>query len=379
MQYRSLGGDGFMVSSLAFGAMRLPTLEDGKIDLDKALPMFHRLFEEGVNYVDSAYFYHGGESEVVVGKAIKGWRDKVRISTKNPFKGDSGKEWMEHLETQMKRLDTDYIDYYLFHGLQWTEFTGPISAPDGPMAMARKALDEGMIGHICLSCHDTPENMIKLIDTGEFATITMQYNLLDRRNEPCIARAHEKGMGVIIMGPVGGGRLAPPSETIAKMIPGGAKSTPEVALRFVLSNPGVSTALSGMSTMEQIEENLVTCSREEPLSPKERKHVEAALEEIKALSDLYCTGCKYCLPCPQEVNIPLNFEYMNLYRVYNLLGPARFKYKEWQDNEGHPWFNGKTAARCVQCGECEPKCPQNIKIMEQLREVDRVLGPDKEE
>jgi predicted aldo/keto reductase-like oxidoreductase len=127
--------------------------------------------------------------------------------------------------------------------------------------------------------------------------------------------------------------------------------------------------------MEQVEENVETCSRPEPLSTAEKEHVEEALQEIKELAALYCTGCKYCLPCPHEINIPLNFEYMNLHRVYKLTESARFKYKEWQDNEGHPWFEGKTAARCVQCGECEPKCPQNIKIMQQLEEVDKILGP----
>jgi hypothetical protein len=175
------------------------------------------------------------------------------------------------------------------------------------------------------------------------------------------------------MGPVGGGRLVGFSPKIARMVPGGIKSNPEIALRFVLSHPGVSCALSGMSTIQMVEENAATASREEPLSEKERAQIMAALDETKRLADLYCTGCGYCMPCPHDVNIPKNLEYMNYYRVYGLKEYARQAYADL-GVKNIEWITGLKAEYCIQCGECEPKCPQHIPIMEQLEEVARVLG-----
>jgi predicted aldo/keto reductase-like oxidoreductase len=219
--------------------------------------------------------------------------------------------------------------------------------------------------------------MIKCIDTGLFATLTCQYNLLDRANEKAMAHAHEKGMGVIIMGPVGGGRLVAPSQ-FQQFITAGAKSTPEIALRFVLSNPAVSTALSGMNKIEQVEENVATASRAQLLSDEERLRVLEMLEKNKKLADLYCTGCNYCMPCPNEVQIPTNFRLMNYHRVYGLSEHARRQYRAisptgWGENKG------RRADECKECGKCEPKCPQKIPIMEQLKEVAAALGVQKKD
>lgn len=371
MQYRVLGKTGIKVSALGFGAMRLPTLPDKKVDRAEAVRVIHRAFELGVNYIDTAYGYHGGESEEVVGQALKGWRDKVIVSTKNPYKQSSGAEWRRHLETSLKRLGVDYIDLYLFHFLAWAELSGPMQAPGGPVEEAQKALKEGKIRYLSFSCHDKPENMIKCIDTGLFATLTCQYNLLDRTNEKAMAYAHQKGLGVIIMGPVGGGRLVAPSE-FQKLLPG-VKSTPEIALRFVLSNPVVSTALSGMNSIQQVEENVATASRPEPLTAEERQRILEMLDKYKKLSDLYCTGCNYCMPCPNEVQIPTNFRLMNYHRVYGLTDYAKRQYRNISPTA---WgeFKGRRADECKECGQCEPKCPQKIPIMKQLKEVARTLG-----
>jgi hypothetical protein len=271
----------------------------------------------------------------------------------------------------------DHIDFYLSHGLSWKDYTETFTAPGGPLEMAHKAREQGKIGRFCCSCHDSPENMIHLIDTGELATMTLQYNLLDRRNEPAIAHAHAKGVGIVVMGPVGGGRLVPPSPKIRAMIPGGAKSTVEVALRFVLANPGVSCAISGMGSVEQVEQNAAICSREDPLSAAEKQAVEDALTETKRLAELYCTGCRYCMPCPHEVNIPHIFTLMNLHKVYGLTDHARAQYESFRKKPA-PWSPGKAADACTECGECEPKCPQKIPIVEQLKETHAALG-EKEE
>jgi predicted aldo/keto reductase-like oxidoreductase len=212
--------------------------------------------------------------------------------------------------------------------------------------------------------------MIRLIETGEFASITLQYNLLDRANASVIARAHELGVGVVVMGPVGGGRLAMSPEVLRQY---GATdrsitNTPEIAMRFVLTNPGVTVALSGMNAFSQIEENVVTANRAESLSVAELWQVDDALGEIQKLADLYCTGCGYCQPCPNGVKIAENFKLMNYARLYGLTDYARQSYAGLVNR----W--GGAAEKCIECGECEPKCPQNIRIPEQLREVVAALA-----
>jgi len=374
MQYRPFGKTGEKISALGFGAMRLPMTPDGKhVDEEQAIPVIQRAYELGVTYFDTALYYCSNESEIVLGKAIKPWRDKILLSTKCPIEDADGKHYREHLETSLRKLDVATIDFYHMWGIDWKTYEQSIVAPGGPLDEAHKAKEEGLIRHISFSFHDTPEALVRLIDSGHFESMTVQYNLLDRANEQAIHHAREKGLGVVIMGPVGGGRLAGFSADIARLVPGGVKGTPEIALRFVLSHPGVSCAISGMGTIEMVEQNVATASREEPLSEAERAQILAALDETRRLADLYCTGCGYCQPCPNDVNIPRNFEVMNYYRVYGLKEYARQAYADLgvKDTE---WVKGLKAEFCVQCGECEPKCPQHISIMEQLEEVARVLG-----
>lgn len=359
MQYREFGKTGVKLSALGFGAMRLPK------DEDEAVRVIRRAFELGVNYLDTARVY--GESERICGMALKGWRDRIFVSTKNPLQDQTVEGWWSRLNTSLELLDTDCIDFYqIVHNLTWERY-GEFMKKGGGMEAVLKARDQGLIKHICFSCHDSPENMTKLIDTGEFEGMTLQYNLLDRQNEPVIAHAHESGMGIVVMGPVAGGNLATPAEQIRRLVPTEVRSSAEVALRFVLANPGVTCAISGMSTIEMVEENAEVASREEALSAAEIGSIEEALQEKKRLADLYCTGCKYCMPCPNEVNIPRNFSLMNQHRLYGLTDHARSMYNTLSNPERPK--RGKKAGDCVQCGGCEPKCPQKIEIMKQLKEV----------
>ena len=362
MQYATLGRTGFKVSRLGFGAMRLPMKGD-LVDRDLAIPMIHRAFEAGVNYIDTAVGYCNGDSQRVVGEALKGWRDRIVVSTKNHYynKADD-RPWWKHLEDSLRRLDVETIDIYNFHGLRWERFIDQVDGPDGQLTWMQKAKDQGLIRHICFSFHDTGENLVKLGKTGAFDSVTLQYNLLDRSNEKAIAAVRKMGMGVVVMGPVGGGRLGSPSEAIQKMIPG-ARSVPEVALRFVLANPGVTIALSGMSTMGHVEENVRVASKTTPLSATEKRRVQSTLRRYKKLAELYCTGCDYCMPCPAGVEIPRNFMALNYARVYGLADVAREQYGR---------IRGK-ATRCLACGKCLEKCPQNIDIIAQLRETVRTL------
>lgn len=374
MIYKEFGNTGIKVSSLGFGAMRLPMEEkNGKkfINEEKAIPLMEKAIELGINYFDTAPYYCEKQSEIVMGKALKKYRDQVYISTKNPIENSSGKHWRERLEKSLKNLEVDYIDFYHMWGIDWNTYVKKIDVPDGPMQTAIKAKEEGLIKHISFSFHDQPDKMIKLINTGNFETVLCQYNLLDRANENAIAYARKKGLGVVIMGPVGGGRLGAPSTIIQKLMDGKVKSTAEMALRFVLANPNVSIALSGMSTVEMVEENTKVASIPGPLTEKELITVQTMLEENKKLSDLYCTGCNYCMPCPRGVQIPQIFQLMNYYKVYGLNQYASDEYKKLMNSTDK---QKNDASFCVECGLCQSKCPQKLKIINQLKESHNTLA-----
>ena len=374
MQYTEFGRTGIQVSRLGFGCMRFPSREvDGKkvFDEEESIRMMHRAMELGVNYFDTAPGYCEKQSEIIVGKALKGRRDKVYLSTKYPSEEASGDDLERKLETSLKKLDTDYIDFYHMWGISLKTFVERLDTPDGPMARARKLRDAGVIRHISFSFHDAPENMIEIIRRGEgvFASVLCQYNLLDRANED--AYAHEQSLGVTIMGPVGGGRLGAPSKVIQDLLPGKVQSSAEMALRFVMNNRNVNIALSGMSSMDMVEENAAVASNMEPLTQEEEARIAASLEENRRLADLYCTGCNYCMPCPKGINIPEIFKMMNYHRVYGLTKFARDNYARIGKE---PWLNFQNAAACVQCGACEKKCPQHLHIREQLRAAHEALG-----
>jgi predicted aldo/keto reductase-like oxidoreductase len=375
MRYRPLGKTGISISALGFGAMRLPMQwsekGEGHVKTDESVELVRHALGLGVNYVDTAWFYCEQESERVVGQALKGWREKVTLSTKLPVPLVKDREdGRRFLEQQLIRLDTDHIDIYHLHGIgkdQMRDIVDRFRLIEDLL----KAKDEGLIRHLSFSFHDKPEEMIPIIERGCFSSVLCQYNLLDRANEEAMAFAKSKGLGVVVMGPVAGGRLKNRSEVLEKAVEGRAIKTPELALRFVLSNSNVDCALSGMETIHMADENAVTASDETALCAEEKIAIEKTAAELKKLADLYCTGCGYCMPCPQGVNIPKCFEFMNYYKVYGLEQAARDRYAQF----GKPWIaTGKDASHCIECGECEKKCPQKIPIIERLTETQAALG-----
>jgi len=370
MQYRDFGSTGVKVSALGFGAMRLPVFGEGdneKVNLDKAVPVIQRALDLGINYIDSAWAYHNGTSEAAVGEAIAGRdRSSLYISTKNPLDTDL-KEWRKRLDIQLERLKTDYIDFYHFHGLMWREFTKKV-LPEGYLKELQRAKDQGLIRHISFSCHDNPRNMTKLIDTGEFSSMLVQYNLLHRLNDQAIAHAREKGMGVAVMGPVGGGRIA----FLSRLKPREGRTVPELALRFVWANPNISVALSGMSDTAMVEENAATADIEGPLTKVENEDIQIMLDQLDGLEDLYCTGCGYCMPCPNGVDIPTNFLLLNYARYYTFGDGIEQAY-----NLGLKPAKA-SADFCIECEECLEKCPQNIPIPERMKDVVEQFSQEKE-
>jgi predicted aldo/keto reductase-like oxidoreductase len=376
MNYTVFGNTGVKVSALGFGAMRLPMKEAGGkkiVDEELAIPLMQKAFDMGVNYIDSAPLYCEKLSEVAVGKALKGYRDKVYLSTKNPVEDDSGDHWMERLEKSLKNLDTDYIDFYHFWGIGLSSFKSWQGLKYGPLEAAHKAKDQGLIKHISFSYHDSAENYKPIVDSGHFESTLVQYNLLDRSNEENIAYAKSKGLGVVVMGPVGGGRLGAPSEKIQGLLKNKSVSTAEMALRFVLANDNINIALSGMGNLQMLNENAEIASRTGQLTEDEMSRIKAMMEENKNLAKLYCTGCNYCKPCPQGIDIPHLFEIMNRYRVYGLKEHAKSAYDELM--KGLSWIKSADASKCVKCGECEKKCPQKLPIIKQLEETHAVLAP----
>jgi len=367
MLYRTLGRTGLRVSQLGFGAMRLPMVGDGPeahVNRDLAIPMVHRAIELGINYFDTAVGYCNQDSQRALGEALGGGRrEKIILSTKNPDYGEDEKTWWTNLENSLQRLRTSYIDIYNHHGISWQRYCEHVQ-PRLSKWM-QKARSQGLIRHICASFHDNNQALTQLIDSGYPDVITLQYNLLDRQLTEGIRLAAQRNIGVVVMGPVGGGRLGASSEVLAQMIPG-IQRIPELALRFVLANPCVSLALSGMSSMEQLEQNVAVTSDPSPLSQENQQLIEQHLDRLQKMASLYCTGCNYCKPCPNAVDIPGVFQRYNMARVYGLWQEARKSYASLMGQK-------KAADACLQCGECEPKCPQHLEIRRQLEEAHAAL------
>jgi len=366
MNYTILGKSGLNLSRLGFGGMRFPMKND-KVDRDKAIPLLHRAFELGINFVDTAVFYCN-DSETAVGEALASWKkNRIYVSTKNPhYDINNEKQWWTHLETSLKRLQIDSIDIYNQHGISNGSFENFRKMFHSCMI---KAKEQGMIKNIAFSFHDNAEILKKIVDEiPEFVSVILQYNLLDRNLEPAFPYLKKKNIGIIAMGPVAGGKLALPGNKFVEKLKIPAVET---ALRFVLSNPDVNVAISGMSDIQQLEENIKIASKTEELSELEHNKIRLLTDELAELKKIYCTGCSYCMPCESGVNIPEIFRYYILYKVYGIIDePVNFY--NLLGKEKH-WVPGKNAESCTECGACMKKCPQKIDIIKQLKEADKLL------
>jgi predicted aldo/keto reductase-like oxidoreductase len=376
VNYREFGKTGEKISALGFGCMRLPEYEEGGkhfIHQEKVDEMLAYAFENGVNYFDTAPHYCNHNSEAAVGHAVKGFRDKILISTKCPMDDDLTQDkYRSLLERSLTRLDTDHIDFYHFWGIGRKQFENLI-LKNNLLEAAAKAKEEGLIRHISFSFHDDPSVIRQIVDTSEkegvkMESILCQYNLLDRSNEEMIQYVHEKGLGTIAMGPVGGGRLSAPTDLYNKLTGKPAIATYELAFKFCLGNPNLNCALSGMQDLDMVRKNVKIASDNTAFSEEEWQQLGMAVEEIKKFSELYCTGCKYCQPCPMEINIPKLFEMYTYYNVYGLKDHAKHMMQEYIKNDG------KTFKHCIDCGACETKCPQHLAIRKNLEMVCNLLG-----
>jgi len=380
MQYRSFGRLDWKASALGFGCMRFPTPDgnrfSGIIDEAESLRMVRHAIDNGVNYVDTAYVYHDGQSEKLLGKALKdGYREKVRLANKLPvWMVESPEDFDRLLNEQLQRLQTDHIDFYLLHALSRSRWREIVLKHD-LLARAEAALVDGRIRHLGFSFHDEYEafeEIVKGSDLWSFCQI--QYNYMDTENQAGtrgLKLAASKGLAVVVMEPLMGGRLAdPPKDVREAMARYPVRRSPvEWALQWLWDQPEVSVILSGMSAMEQVEENLSFADRSGvgSFSPAEQALIAEVREKYSKRIVIPCSKCNYCMPCPNGVWIPANFEFFNFAHLYDNVADAQFRYKIFLTEM-------QRASACIACGQCEELCPQKIAISEQMTKVAALLG-----
>ncbi len=379
MQYRPFSKLDFNVSALGFGCMRLPTLGSrDQIDEPEAERMLHYAIDQGVNYVDTAYRYHGGNSEHFLGRALKGgYRERVKLATKLPCgQVEEPGDFDRLLNEQLSKLQTDHIDFYLLHGLRRKRWD--LVKPMDITGWLEGAKADGRIRHIGFSFHDTFDVFKEIIDDYEgWEFCQIQYNYINENYQAGtqgLRYAASKGIGVVIMEPLLGGRLVdPPPAVQAIWDTAEQKRSPaEWGLQWVWNQPEVSVVLSGMTAMEHVQENVRSADRSGVgiLTEKELALVAQARDQYESLCPVPCTACDYCMPCPNGVNIPGNFTNLNRGIMYNWLDGAREQYLgRMRENQ--------RASACIQCHECEEKCPQDILISEWMPLVHQVLGEGK--
>lgn len=376
MQYRSFGRLDWRVSALGFGCMRLPVIDgdSARIDEPEAARMLHYAIDQGVNYIDTAYPYHGGNSERVLGRVLKGgYREKVRLATKLPcWLVETAADFDRLFNEQLERLQTERVDFYLLHAL--SEKSWHKVRDLGVLEWLEKRLAEGRVGHVGFSFHDKYPVFQEIVDSFDRWTFCqIQYNYMDVEEQAGtkgLQYAAAKGLAVVVMEPLLGGWLVNPPEPVQALWESApVKRTPaDWALQWLWSQPEVSVVLSGMSTMQQVQENVASAdaSRVGLLTPAELDLIARVRAQYKALSPIPCTRCEYCQPCPNGIKIPRLFELYSNAIMFNQMERARQTYARVPAEE--------KADLCTQCRQCEEVCPQQIEVTAWLARVHDVLS-----
>lgn len=371
MEYREMKNIGEKVSLLGFGCMRFPVREDGSIHKEQAFAMIDEAYQNGVNYFDTAYPYHGGTSEAVTGEALGRYpRDSYYLATKLPVWSVSSLEDAKRIfEEQLGRLNKDYVDFYLMHAMNKDRWKQVKELKI--LEYFETLKEQGKIRHLGFSFHDDFEVFQEIIKSYSWDFCQIQFNYMDKDTQATdkgIALAESLGIPVIVMEPVKGGSLAnlpgDITDIFSESRPGETASS--WALRYVGTFPNVKVILSGMSDMSQVRDNLKTFEKFEPLSHKEQEVVERVASALHARVQNNCTACRYCMPCPFGVDIPGSFKIWNTYHVYNNVKDTLSRWNNELKAEAKP-------INCRECGKCEAACPQKIHIREDLKRVQREM------
>lgn len=364
MEKRKMEKLGIETSLLGFGCMRFPTDEQGKIDRERSRAMLEKALAAGVNYFDTAWPYHGGESELFVGEALKEHpRDSFYLATKLPLWEIKALEDVDRIfARQLEKLQTEYIDFYLMHGINKGSWSEMLKL--GVVEHLEQMKAEGKIRYLGFSFHDSYEVFEEVLSYRDWDFCQIQLNYMDAEEQAGLkgyALAEQKGVPLVIMEPVKGGSLAAFASDIAEKFHAHdpQASMASFALRWVGSLPNVKVILSGMSTMEQVEDNLSTFGKFKPLSEAEQATVKEVVALMNSRVQNGCTGCRYCMPCPAGVNIPGTFGCWNRYHMYQNYNVVK---RHWEIDLG----DAGQAKNCIKCGKCEAACPQHLHIREDL-------------
>jgi predicted aldo/keto reductase-like oxidoreductase len=372
MKYRKFGNLDWNVSVLGFGAMRLPLVaaDTAEVDQPEAIRMMRYAVDQGVNYIDTAHTYHNEQSETIVGKALQdGYREKVKLATKLPsWLVEKSADFDRFLNGQLEKLQTEHIDFYLLHALNETYW--PKLRDLKIIDWSEKAITDGRIGHIGFSFHDEFDVFKEIVDGYHRWTFCqIQYNYMDTEYQAGtkgLEYAAAKGLAVVIMEPLRGGQLTqfiPPSISTIWDKAVKTRTPAEWALQWIWNRPEVSVVLSGMSNMQQLSENIESADRSGAgtLPQNDLAIIDEVREEYRRLAPIPCTNCKYCLPCPNGVEIADIFRFYNDATIYDNPRSPRFLYNNLNQDQ--------RADNCVECFECEEKCPQGIPISERLKQA----------
>lgn len=364
------------ISRLGYGGMRFPKNGD-EVDMDAAVQLLRKAYEMGINYFDTAMVYHKGESEKIFGKAFEPYpRDSYLIADKMSIWLCSDEEDMKaRFYNQLKTLKTDYIDFYLVHSLNRNHYKKVKDLHCVEFLQQMK--QEGKIKHLGFSFHDTYQVFTQILNDYTWGFVQIQLNYLDWHNqgaEQLYRELERRNLPVMVMEPVRGGYLATIDSERAKpfleLEP--QRSIASWAIRWVESLPQVAVVLSGMSDLQQLEDNVATMTHFEPMNEQELAAIDRVVEEIRKVNEIPCTGCRYCMDCPMGVDIP---EIFSIYSQYKIFGKEKAFVQDYEEVVEH----GNGAEHCVRCMACTTKCPQMIAIPDKLEMIAKLYAQKKAE
>ena len=368
MIYRKLGRSGVEISVVSFGAMRWPSET-------AAFEIINRGLDLGMNYIDTSTGYVGGKSQVWSGLAVRHRRDEIYFSSKSNWaSAPKADEVRRVIESSLKATGLEYFDFYQLWGLQAKEVVDAAVAKGGTVEGIRKAQQEGLIKFgLGFTFHGPPEVFRAAVDTGEFLCATVSYNLLKRQEEEQIAYAAAHGVGVIIMNPLAGGVLGLAGRDRLEFLCGGGMGPAYGALRFLVANSGITTAIVGFSDISEVDQAAAALAGAESLDEAYRQDLIRKMDAVRLIEGDFCTGCGYCKECEQDFN-PTKF--MEAMRDFVTYGVAEQDLKHWLLSRYPHQSLPELLRRCVLCGKCEEKCPQHLDIVEQIKRAKALFGVD---